>query len=231
VPTAIHDLAAFDFSHGEIWKSGTYTLKTADGESRQWHVLLPPPQEIAGPWQVEFDPKWGAPANVTFERLQDWSKHAEEGIKYYSGAATYRCKFTLAPPRLPDSSSKVYLDLGRVAVMAEVILNGKNLGILWNPPHRVEVTDALKIADNTLEVKVVNLWVNRLIGDEQLPEDSDRDPNGGLKAWPQWVLEGKTSPTGRFTFSSHRMWTKGSPLVPSGLLGPVRLLTGRKVEI
>jgi len=231
VPTAIHDLAAFDFSHGEIWKSGAYALKTADGESRQWKVLLPPPQEITGPWQVAFDPKWGAPANVTFERLQDWSAHGEDGIKYYSGMATYRCKFNLAGPRFPDSSSKVYLDLGKVAVIAEVVLNGKDLGILWNPPYRVDVTHALKIGENALEVKVVNLWVNRLIGDEHLPEDSERDAKGGLKAWPQWVQEGKASPTGRLTFTSRRQWTKDSPLVSSGLLGPVRLLTAGKVEI
>jgi len=229
-PTAIHDFAAWDVSHGEIWKSGTYAIKTADGRNRQWTVLLPPPQEITGPWQVAFDPKWGAPANVTFEKLVDWSKHADDGIRYYSGAATYLCKFNLARPRLPDSNSKIYLDLGQVAVIAEVILNGQNLGIVWNPPYRVELTPALNLAGNTLEVKVVNLWVNRLIGDEHLPEDSDRNPKGRLKAWPRWVEEGKTSPTGRFTFASYPVWTKASPLVPSGLLGPVRLLTAEKMD-
>lgn len=231
VPTSIHNVAAFDFSHGEIWKSGSYALKTTDGESRQRKVILPPPQEITGPWQVAFDPKWGAPANVTFERLQDWSTRAEEGIKYYSGTATYRCKFNLAQPRLPHSNSRVYLDLGKVAVIAEVTLNGQNLGSLWNPPYRVEVTQALKLADNTLEMKVANLWVNRLIGDEHLPEDSERRSDGGLKAWPHWVLDGKSSPAGRFTFASYHLWTKESPLVTSGLLGPVRLLTAEKIEI
>jgi len=114
--------------------------------------------------------------------------------------------------------------------MAEVILNGENLGIVWNPPYRVDGTQALKIGENTLEIKVVNLWVNRLIGDEHLPEDSERDANGEIKAWPQWIREGKTSPTGRLTFTSHRQWAKDSPLVQSGLLGPVRLLTAEKIE-
>ena len=117
----------------------------------------------------------------------------------------------------------MYLDLGDVQVMAEVKLNGKDLGILWKPPYRVEITGVAKPGDNALEVKVTNLWINRMIGDEQLPEDSDRNPDGSLKAWPRWLQEGKPSPTGRYTFTSWRLWKKDSPLVKSGLLGPVFL--------
>jgi hypothetical protein len=89
----------------------------------------------------------------------------------------------------------------------------------------------LRPGENTLEVKVVNLWVNRMIGDEQLPEDSDRNPNGTLKAWPKWLEEGKASPSGRYTFTSWRLWTKDAPLLPSGLLGPVNLRTVQCVPI
>ena len=229
MPTAMHDLPALDFSHGDIWKPGTYALRTAEGESRKWTVHLPPPQEITGPWQVAFDPKWGGPANVMFEKLQDWATHSEEGIRYYSGTAFYRGNFEFARPGFPDTSTRVYLDLGKVEVMAEVILNGKNLGNLWNPPYRVGATQALKIGENTLEIKVVNLWVNRLIGDERLPEDCERDANGVVKAWPQWILEGKASPTGRRTFTSYRQWAKDNPLISSGLIGPVRLLTAGRL--
>lgn len=219
---------AIDFSHGNIWKPGTYVLKTVDGKSWRIAVHLPA-QEIIGPWQVQFDPRWGGPANVTFEKLQDWSTHSEEGIRYYSGTATYRTVFKTAGLPVRNPSSKTYLDLGKVAVMADVTLNGKNLGILWNLPYRVDVTEAIESGENTLEVKIVNVWVNRMIGDEQLPEDSDRDENGEVKAWPQWVLEGKASPTGRFTFASRRQWSKGDPLVQSGLLGPVKLLMSEKL--
>ena len=119
----------------------------------------------------------------------------------------------------------VYLDLGKVAVIAQVNVNGKDLGILWNAPFRVEATEALRAGDNRLEVQVTNLWVNRMIGDEQLPEDSDRNPDSLLKSWPKWLLEGKPSPAGRHTFATYRVWKKDSPLQESGLLGPVKLYT------
>jgi hypothetical protein len=181
-------------------------------------------QEIAGPWEVTFDPKWGGSAKpVTFDKLEDWSKRPEEGIRYYSGTATYRKTFNLPAP--VTRHSPLFLDLGKVAVMAEVKLNGKDLGILWKPPFRLDITDAVKVGDNTLEVKVVNLWINRMIGDEQLPEDSDRKPNGTLKSWPQWLDEDKPSPGGRFTFTSWRLWKKDDALAESGLLGPVTVQT------
>jgi hypothetical protein len=180
-----------------------------------------PRQDITGPWEVTFDAKWGGPAKpVTFEKLEDWSKHSDPDIRYYSGTAVYRTTFQ---SKSQNPKSKIFLDLGKVAIMAEVRLNGRDLGILWKPPFRVDVTDALKLGENKFELRVVNLWINRMIGDEQLPEDSDRNPSGNLKSWPAWLVEGKPSPTGRFTFGSWRLWKKDDPLVESGLLGPVTL--------
>jgi len=118
-----------------------------------------------------------------------------------------------------------------VAVMAEVKLNGQELGILWKAPYRVEVTGVLRPGDNDLEVKVVNLWINRLIGDEQLPEDSERNGNGTLKQWPEWLMQGQPSPAGRFTFTSWRLWKKNDALVESGLLGPVMLTATEKIVV
>ncbi|MBN2506965.1 MAG: hypothetical protein JXQ71_09750 [Verrucomicrobia bacterium] len=214
-----------------VSEPGTYVLSSAGGQTRHFTVKsLPAPQEIAGPWEVRFDPKWGGPAQpVIFATLDDWSRRPEDGIRYYSGAAVYRTTFSLRVP--PSTLHRLFLDLGQVAVMAEVNLNGKDLGILWKAPYRVDVTDALKSGDNSLEVKVVNLWINRQIGDEQLPEDSERNPNGTLKAWPQWLQEGKPSPTGRYTFTSWRLWKKNDRLAESGLLGPVRLHTAERVVL
>ena len=122
----------------------------------------------------------------------------------------------------PLPSHRVYLDLGRVEVMANVKVNGHDLGILWKPPFRVDVTDALHAGENSLEIEVVNLWPNRLIGDNRLPADCKWQPDGNIAEWPKWML-GRPSPTGRHTFVACRLWTKDSPLLDSGLLGPVKL--------
>jgi hypothetical protein len=121
----------------------------------------------------------------------------------------------------------VVLDLGKVAVMAEVKLNGKNLGICWKSPYMVDITNVIKTGENQLEIKVVNLWINRQIGDENLPDDTDRNPDGTLKSWPDWVVNEQPSPTGRFSFTSWRLYKKEDKLVESGLLGPV---TVRMIE-
>jgi hypothetical protein len=159
---------------------------------------------------------------VALDKLISWSEHDDPGVKYFSGQAIYTKTITV-PGGMIGEDRRIYLDLGKVQVMAKVKLNGKDLGILWKPPYRLDVTGALRAGGNTLEISVANLWINRMIGDEQLPEDSDRKPDGTLKAWPRWVQEGKRSPSGRFTFTRWRLWKKGEAPVESGLLGPVTL--------
>jgi hypothetical protein len=231
-------LDAVEFMRGEanqvsalVCQPGKYTYRQADGHSVDFaFATLPAPLEVTGPWQVDFAPGGGAPSRLTFETLTSWSDNSDSGVKYFSGTATYTKTFE-APPSWTGRNRRLYLDLGKVAVIADVRLNGKALGTLWKAPYRVEVTDALKPGENVLEVKVANLWVNRQIGDELLPEDSDRNPNGTLKQWPQWLEEGKPSPTGRYTFTSWRLWKKNSPLQESGLLGPVTISAAEKVDI
>lgn len=218
---------AIDIAKGEVWQSGRYSIQTADGKKRDLDVTLSAPSEIAGAWEVQFDPKWGGPAEaVKFEKLDDWSTRTEKGIKYFSGTAVYRKTFTV-PTRESGQQRRFYLDLGSVQVIARVKLNGKDLGVLWKPPFRLDVTDMLAAGENQLGVQVTNLWPNRMIGDEQLPEDSPREPSGRYLEqgpWPKWLAEGKPSPTGRYTFTTCRMWKKGDALLESGLLGPVRVV-------
>lgn len=219
---------AFDFVSGEILQKGIFEIRTADGQtSRVEAAGLPEPLTIGGSWEVRFTPGWGAPEKLVLDSLISWSQSTDEGVKYFSGSATYHKVFDYQPSRTSGSDLRgsVYLDLGRVEVMAAVKLNGKDQGLLWKPPYRVEITNAVKTGKNILEIRVVNLMINRMIGDEQLPDDSERNENGTLKKWPQWLLDGKPSPAGRYTFTSWRMWKKDSPLQESGLIGPVRILT------
>jgi hypothetical protein len=130
------------------------------------------------------------------------------------------------PAIVLEKNRRFYLDLGKVDVMAEVRVNGKPIGTCWKAPYRLDVTDALKVGPNDLEIKVVNLWINRMIGDESLSEDSERNPNGTLTKWPDWLTQGKPSPTGRLTFTSWKLWHKDEPLAESGLIGPVTIMTG-----
>jgi hypothetical protein len=222
--TSAHKLAL------QAFKPGKYELEFGNGKRQQISATdIPQPQEISGPWTVRFTPGWGAPARATFEKLISWSSVADPGIKYYSGTAVYSAPFEL-PRTLLKADRRLYLDLGRVEVMAEVKVNGKRLPLLWKPPYRLDVTAAARAGQNTIEVTVVNLWPNRLIGDEQLPEDSERNPDGTLKSWPQWLLAGKPSPTGRYTFSMWHLWKKTDPLLESGLLGPVKLIPAQAFE-
>jgi hypothetical protein len=212
---------------------GHYELTFADGRTQA--VNVPPGlAEIAvqGPWQVRFQAGRGAPDTVEFPKLVDWASHTNDGIRYFSGTASYAATFDCAPT---VQNVRYQLDLGRVEVLAEVSLNGKNLGVLWKPPFVVEVTDVLKSGRNDLLVKVTNLWSNRLIGDERYPDDCTPDrtwKTGPLRAWPSWFLQGQPRPESRrLTFTTWKYYTKDTPLLASGLLGPVRLVPLAKADL
>jgi hypothetical protein len=213
------------------FQPGLYQLRTAAGKPRERNLPdLPAPFELSGPWPVKFPPGLGAPASATFERLTSWTASSEPGVKYFSGPATYSKTFRL-PREFHARHQRLFLDLGRVEVMVRVKLNGKDLGTLWKPPFRVDITGAAVTGENQLEIRVVNLWPNRLVGDELLPEDSDRKPDGTLKAWPAWLGEGKPSPAGRIAFASWRLWKRTDPLLDSGLIGPVTLSAAAEIDL
>ena len=212
------------------WQPGAVELKTAAGQTLAARIAeVPAPREIAGPWELSFPPHWQRPAESrVLDRLISWTEHSDPGVKYFSGTATYRKTFEEPSP--PASNARLVLDLGDLKNLAEVKLNGRDLGILWKPPFRVDVTAAVRPGTNQLEVRVTNLWPNRLIGDEQLPDNRVWD-GMHLKEWPAWLLAGKPSPTGRLTFTTWHHWKKDDALLPSGLFGPVLLRTVVSVPV
>lgn len=190
---------------------------------------------VEGVWQISFPPNLGAPAEARFPKLQSWSVSDDPGIKYFSGIATYAKRFVL-PAGAVAKERRQFLDLGRVKNLARVKLNGKDLGIVWKEPFWVEVTGVALDGLNRLEVQVANGWTNRLIGDEQLSPDVEWAGNR-LKEWPAWLTPGVPNAganrpaTGRVAFSTWRYYTKDSPLLESGLLGPVVLRSAPVVRV
>jgi hypothetical protein len=227
------------------WEPGTFEFKTAAGAALTSEVkACAEPVQISGPWDLRFPKGLGAPEKTALDKLISWPDHPESGVKYFSGTATYRTTFTV-PKGLIRRDRVQVLDLGRVKNLAEVRLNGHGLGILWKPPFQVEVTSALKTGQNDLEIKVTNLWPNRMIGDEQEPDDcqwSDevvwqhsKPPEKvgrALRVVPAWVIEHQPRPSkGRYTFSTWKFFNKDSPLLESGLLGPVVVQTAEEVAL
>ena len=212
------------------WSNGQVALTTASGQTlRAESTDVPAPREVSGAWNVSFPPNWGAPAAITLDKLISWTDHPYNGVRYFSGTATYEKEIDVTPEELA-AGRQLWLDLGTVKNFAAVSLNGQDLGVLWKPPFRVNVTTAAHPGANKLAIKVTNLWPNRIIGDEQLPDDRVWDGDR-LKEWPQWLLDGKPSPTGRFTFTTWHHWKKDSHLLESGLLGPVLLKSTAIQEI
>ncbi|HYO25147.1 MAG TPA: glycosyl hydrolase, partial [Lacipirellulaceae bacterium] len=173
----------------------------ARGAASRNDLAWEPKAEIRGPWRVAFDPAWDGPADVEFRTLSDWSQHAEPGIRYYSGTARYRTMFEM-PADLPSAAARrpMVLSLGRVENVASATLNGKPLGVAWTEPFQVAATEALRPGRNELEIEVTNLWPNRLIGDQRRPRSE------------------------RLTSTNITKFRGDSPLLPSGLLGPVQVL-------
>jgi alpha-L-rhamnosidase len=224
-----------DFSEAQSFfivfrRKRTHTLPPAH------RVNFPAQNEIrtlTGSWKVQFDSMWGGPARpVTFTSLSDWTTNLQNGIKYFSGTAIYTKAFDL--PAYSTKLPTLYLDLGVVKHVARIILNNKDLGVVWTAPWKIKIPGGyLKTKGNILEIEITNVWANRLIGDEQEPADCGwipgyLDKGMSLKEFPDWFLNKRPRPSkGRYCFTTWNYFTKDSPLISSGLLGPVRIVAGK----
>ena len=209
-----------------VYRDGVYELTDHAGKI-QWKAItgIPRPLPLEGIWELHFQADRGAPVSCTLARLIPLSEHPEEGIRYFSGTCTYTTMLNVAPEYL-EQGRVVQLDLGRVEVIVDVVVNGKNLGTLWCVPYSIDVTDALRAGDNKLELLVTNTWHNRLIGDEHLPAENGyghKRGSGSIDALPEWYDKGRPKPGQRITFVTWKYWNADSPLQPSGLIGPVVL--------
>ena len=218
-----------------IWQNGNYVFRKNGGAVHSFKVMdIATPIELIGPWAVHFPAGRGAPSHIVLPQLISLHLHSDPGVKYFSGTSIYMKDFTLTKGSLPQGR-KWFLDLGRVEVIATIKLNGKVFSNLWARPFRVDVTEVLREGINKLEIEVTNQWVNRLIGDEQLPDPDQFTPGGGssglesatkgnIEQLPAWYTNGKPKPDdGRITFATWKHFTKDSPLIESGLIGPVIL--------
>ncbi|HVW21635.1 MAG TPA: glycosyl hydrolase [Opitutaceae bacterium] len=188
------------------WKPAAFDFTTRTG--KRLHaapVALPAPLTVAGDWVVSFPPKLGAPAQVTLPRLESWTDNILDGVKFFSGTATYAKEIDI-PAEFFGPNLRQFLDLGAVKNLARVRINGRDLGVLWKEPFRTEITGAARPGKNRLEIEVTNLWPNRMIGDSYLPAAQ------------------------RITWASVQPYKPGSPLLPSGLLGPVVVRSAAEVE-
>lgn len=172
--------------------------------TRETQRTLPQPEErvlytLNVQWTISFQGKRGAPAEIKTDKLDSWSTNPDPGVKYFSGTGTYTADLE-APAEWFTKDSELWLDLGDVRNLAQVLVNGKDLGITWKKPFRVSITEALKPGTNKLEIRVTDLWVNRLIGDQQ------------------------PGVTKKITYTTQAFYKADSPLLPSGLLGPVEII-------
>ena len=220
------------------WQPLSARITDAEGCVKELKVDPRPAKLVEGAWEVCFPHGFlpnplakGAEEKVEFPALESWPDHPVKGVRYFSGTATYRK--TLSAEKIA-AGDRLVLDLGNVKHFAEVTVNGRTYPVLWKPPFRVDVTEAVE-ADRPIElsIRVANLWANRLIGDDREFEDDcvwkGVVRNGvkeiGVKEIPDWVKSGRKSPTGRCTFTTWKHWDKHDELLPSGLLGPVVLRT------
>ncbi len=222
------------------YKELTAKVGLSDGKEQTIEIKPTSPKELYGNWHVSFTPKMNKPFELDFSSLKDFSKDDNKDLKYFAGTAHYTKKIQISAAELA-SGKRIMLDLGAVYDIVQLTVNKKDMGVLWFPPYKKDITDVLKVGENTLDIAVTNNWANRLIGDQQEPEDftygKERvilgDTAGkSLKEYPLWFLKNTPRPSqGRKTFNTWFFYKKEALLQPAGLVGPVRLQYGEVVEL
>jgi len=202
----------------------------ASGRKEPIQLNPPAQRQIATPWDVTLQSAVEEARKIQLPALGSLAENSDPAVKYFSGTATYRTTLTLTDAEIGGGKAPLILKLGDVANLARVTLNGKDLGVRWHPPFEFDLSSAAKSGSNQLEIAVTNTWHNRLVGDEQFPADfewgTDRGADKGraIKAYPDWFIKKQPRPEkGRKCFVVWYYHRKETPLLPSGLIGPVTL--------
>ncbi len=222
------------------YKDVKVTVALSNGKEHKIDIKPAPTEDVTGSWHVIFNPKLSKQFELDFPELLDFNKSDNRDVKYFSGTAHYSKTITITADEL-SKGKRVMLDLGTVNDIVQLTVNQKDLGVLWYPPYKTDITTALKVGENKLDIAVTNNWANRLIGDEQEPKDfvttKERSMMGDtfgipLKAYPDWFIKNQPRPSqGRKTFTTFYYHKKDSPLQPAGLAGPIRLQFGEEVGL
>ncbi|MBN2064392.1 MAG: hypothetical protein JW745_06285 [Sedimentisphaerales bacterium] len=213
------------------WDPGDYQLTRASGKKTVVNVATAAtPLPLTGPWTVQFTNAPRPPKAIELAKLESLTANTDADVRAFSGTAVYQTSFELERSSFA-ANKRIMLDLGQVEVMARVLVNGKDLGVFWMDPYRIDITKAACKGVNTLEVRVTNQWVNRLIGDEFYPDDCQWNSQT-ISQWPQWLVQKQPRPSQqRQTFSTWKHWTKYDTMLPSGLIGPVYIRIGEYIPI
>ncbi len=208
-----------------VWQNGSYHLGTHEINVVDKCTM----QTVEGPWQLYFEPGRGAPQHISLPQLASLHRHPDFGVRHFAGVVTYKRQITI-PPAALQKGKRVFLDLGRVEVIASISINGKEAGLCWKEPYRLDITRSIKPGVNHLSIQVATLWPNRQIGDEHLPAEHSFTPSHYISAMPEWFVQNKPNPGRRITLATWNNYKAGDPLLEAGLLGPVRLVTAWEWE-
>ncbi|WP_372772747.1 glycosyl hydrolase [Mangrovibacterium sp.] len=211
----------------EQLNDANYSLND-DNQLQQEKEVATMPLQVIGDWKLAFPDVKSAQKNYLFPELIDWTNHQAEDVKYYSGTAIYVNEFELGKTMLAKNH-QITLDLGEVNVVARVLINDQDLGVLWMSPYCVDITKALKKGTNKIQIEVTNQWTNRLIGDEDYPNETGFDRTAEMM--PDWFLNNETAPLKqRSTFTITDFYKKGDKIIPAGLVGPVFLKQSKLIK-
>ncbi len=228
-----------------VWESGSYAI-----DGRPLTARVPAPIPLDGTWRIAFDGPEQSLPTIDNGRLGSLRRASDPRVRAFSGTAIYRRGLTL-PSSSFASGRRLFLDLGRVAVVARVLVNGREVGVAWKPPYRLDITDALRPGTNAIEVRVANLWTNRMIADAALPEEGvfrDADwsmgqtiaadgarvahPARRVVELPDWYRRQQPKPPGgRVTLAPWTLYRRAEAMVESGLLGPVFLRSAMDIGL